>query len=198
MNEKPILFSGPMVRSILEGKKTQTRRIVNPQPEGVAKEKDEDRIYPWPESKTGWRMTNIHNNGNLHLYSYKNINCKYGKIGDRLWVRETFSIYRHPTSPVVHYRADCGEDDKTLKWKPSIFMPRWASRINLEVTGVRVERLQDISEEDAIKEGVYCAIETDENCTAPSECFKRLWESINGAESWKQNPWVWVVEFRKV
>jgi hypothetical protein len=204
MKEKPILFSGPMVRSILEGKKTQTRRII----------KTKIPIMDGWKFHTCVSSTCKEDEGK-HRFCDNSVCMEIGKNtteyfkskyyqGDRLWIRETFSIYRHPTNPVVHYRADCGEDDKTLKWKPSIFMPRWASRINLEVTWVRVERLQDISEEDAKAEGVierhdvfheYYKSQVD---NVYRRGYAVLWESINGAESWKQNPWVWVVEFKVV
>lgn len=191
--ERPILFSGPMVRAILSGAKTQTRRIVKPQP-------------------------------SPHLLEGEWIHppCPYGRAGDRLWVRESFSIdIRDPLNCVIYtatpeygkYR-NAGEvvrssfpdgslptrDEsrramlsKFWKSKPSIFMPRWASRITLEITGIRVERLQAITNEDARDEGFANGERESE-----SDAFRNLWDVINGEGSWEANPWVWVVEFRRV
>jgi hypothetical protein len=137
------------------------------------------------------------------------VRCPYGQPGDRLWVREAWS--RDEEDGALFYRADVGTGNEAddwqrniyegasgYRWKPSIFMPRWASRILLEVTAVRVERLQDISEADAIAEGAPWAA-----CGAPQEGshkagFAQLWESINGPNSWDANPWVWVIEFKRV
>jgi hypothetical protein len=166
MKERPILFSGPMVRAILEGRKTQTRRIVKPQPLCIASGE--------------WIM-----NGSA---------CKYGKPGDRLWVRETWWAPRDDVRG--EYKREYIKYAATLDgmgqptWKPSIHMPRWASRINLEVVSVRVERLQNISEEDARAEGIW-------QPNWPLS-WRQLWESINGAGSWEANPWVWVVEFKRI
>jgi hypothetical protein len=202
VKERPILFSGPMVRAILEGRKTQTRRIIKPQPTVIAG----DKIMHIPYDQPG-----------------KIILCPYGERGDRLWVRESFSTDTRDPLNCVIYKAtpeygkyrDTGElvrssfPDGSLptreesaramlpkfwKGKPSIHMPRWASRITLEITGVRVERLQDITEADAIAEGYSVENEIDGD---PIEWFAYLWESINGAGSWAANPWVWVVEFRR-
>jgi len=175
MKERPILFSAPMVRAILDGSKTQTRRIVK---------------------------------------SQSNICCPFGKPGDRLWVRETFQgpLFDSDNSKCCVYRADGGEapeyvdadDNLRQGWKPSIFMPRWASRITLEITGVRVERLQDISASDCYAEGCFrpdqlkslgSEVTTRDNARG---AYRKLWESINGADSWDANPWVWVVEFKAI
>jgi hypothetical protein len=163
--EKSILFSGAMVRTILAGIKTQTRRVVKPQPREVS---GIGLVWAGSDSIEEW----------LHLGPYH--------PGQRLWVRETFSVYRHPTMPVVHYRADSGEDDKTLAWKPSIFMPRWASRITLEIVSVGVERVQEITEADTQAEGVLD--------------FRVLWDSINEKRgySFDSNPFVWIVSFQRV
>jgi hypothetical protein len=178
MKERGILFSGPMVRAILEGRKTMTRRVVKPQP------------------------VDIHGSAFM-----KTIKCPYGKPGDRIWVRETFR--REDLGEKVWYRADWNEKDakelfidQSGGWKPSIFMPRWASRITLEITNVRVERLQGISQDDAKVEGAD-GIDWGHgrDYGGPPDYiggFKRLWESINGPGSWTANPWVWVVEFRRV
>lgn len=180
--ERPILFSAPMVRAILEGRKTQTRRIVKHQP------------LPWVgPDPPGWPPP-----------------CPYGQLGDRLWVRETWA---QPTSldpGPTFYRADYPScvprqfenvpPAEAVRWRPSIHMPRWASRITLDVTGVRIERLQDISEADAMAEGV---VETHAHLRDLGPCmewcyaFEDLWTRINGAGSWNANPWVWVIEFKR-
>ncbi len=188
MKERPILFSAPMVCAILEGRKTQTRRALNPQPAGGHQQ---GVIGP------------LNSIGNLLI-------CKHGSPGDRLWVRETFCWSGYASDPEeVLYRADeeyTLEDRGDLPWKPSIFMPRWASRISLEITVVRVERLIDISATDAIAEGARRTadggawhIENEQHRSAdPRDTFASLWESINGAGSWEQNPWVWVIEFKRI
>jgi len=211
MKERPILFSAPMVRALLDGTKTQTRRVVKPRPDWAMGK----RCMLQPHELAG--------EVNQGEYS----NCPYGQPGDRLWVRETWcgEIDGH-TSQLIYnedgntykclYRADGHHvvlDDgdgftKTNKdgseaspWKPSIHMPRWASRITLEITGVRVERLQDISIADAMTEGV---VETNDTLRGLEPCmewryaYEDLWKSINGPGSWDLNPWVWVIEFKKV
>jgi hypothetical protein len=193
--ERPILFSGEMVRAILDGRKTQTRRIVKPQPAGL-----------WGSTGKvfGHTFSGVLEGPKDHYWV-----CKYGQPGDRLWVRETFTVCADSN---IFYRAD-GKPDPWdgVEWKPSIHMPRRASRITLEITGVRVERLNDISEEDAISEGTEnrsdlawghggqgndmarWAVEHGHRYG-----FLHLWESINGEGSWALNPWVWVVEFKRV
>ena len=192
MKERPILFSAPMVRAILAGTKTQTRRIVKP-----------STMPRWPELHP--EMGDI-----LPL-------CPYGQPGGRLWARETWRVrggqeyeYQQDRSQVM-YRATHREDGfpigwESYKWRPSIYMPRWASRITLEVTGVRVERLQDISEADASAEGVpnqtrLTGYGKGDGCqwgpAEPVAEYRALWESINGPGSWDANPWVWVVEFKR-
>ena len=186
MKERPILFSGGMVRAILDGSKTQTRRI--------AKEFNE--------------MPNL--DGILRRFPNQE-GCPYGTPGDRLWVRETFAQGVEGCPGGISYRADHFDPKgdgpaHPMKWRPSIFMPRIASRILLEITDVRVQRLQEISEEDARAEGVtdfagrwwdgspvVCG-----KWNAPSEAFAALWESINGTGSWEANPWVWVITFRRL
>ena len=181
MKERPIIFSGPMVRAILDGRKTQTRRAVKPQPLWVAS--------PGVPFKT------------MDADPKGTINCPYGQPGDRLWVREShyMILQTHDGGAgAVEYRADyCDELASGIRWRPSIHMPRSASRITLEVVSVRVERLDEISEEDAKAEG-YKSQSIMENPDAGRLWFRDLWESINGPGSWAKNPFVWVVEFKRV
>lgn len=218
--ERPILFKGEMVRAILDGRKTQTRRIV----------KLENGL---------WRNTKALHMMNpeieWHRCEVMPIDGPYGCVGDRLWVRETFALspsgkpiyranYRGDTSTASTIDLATGETGP-LVWKPSIFMPRWASRITLEIVNVRVERLQRIGGTDAIAEGIALdkladngywknyefttahprrnAVVTDEKHRIvgyrnPVDSYRSLWQSINGAGSWDANPWVWVVEFKKL
>ena len=199
MKERPILFSAPMVRAILSGRKTQTRRLMKPQPHA------------------GVRRSVFVRSG-LEDGHGRELRCPHGAPGTRLWVREQFS-YSYGTG--VEDRSPCwywadGQPDygDWARPAPSIRMPRWASRITLEVTGVRVERLQEISYADAMAEGVEHWVIGDgwrEYGLPPSveaagthplrsarDSFASLWESINGPGSWKANPWVWVIEFRRV
>ena len=182
MKERPILFSGPMVKAILDGRKTQTRRVVRPK--------------EWA-NPAGRPLLN---------------RCPYGAPGDKLWVRESW----RPRQPgAVYYRADSYDyqhdelraGGAVPQWRPSIHMPRWASRITLEVMAVRVERLQEISPDEATAEG---AIEWATRCGRndaldgrvkgipyPINTFAELWDSINAKRTqWLSNPWVWVIEFR--
>lgn len=200
MKERPILFSAPMVRAILAGKKTQTRRIVKPQPE-------------WAEGAWYWRHPRYNNGLGVHYFHTDAESaaekmatvCPYGVAGDRLWVRETYRSWmgsHDAGSPrCIAYKADGGEI--AMPWKPSIYMPRMLSRITLEVVAVRVERLQDITESDAEREGFERSFEPDGSeygaeLTTACEAFEALWHKINGADSWTANPWVWVVEFRSL
>ena len=206
MKERPILFSAPMVRAILEGKKTQTRRAVKPR---------KDVVF-------GCLMQPHELAGEVNSGIFEN--CPYGQPGDRLWVRENFQplfadgIENHWETDwktgkgySISYPATDGvqeffnlDDELSSSCKPSIHMPRWASRISLEITGVRVERLADLSKDDAMSEGIVIqtdggfglADSTHYNFCDPTDSFASLWESINGAGSWEANPWVWVVEFR--
>lgn len=183
MKERPILFSGPMVLSILEGRKTQTRRVVTPQPladEAMHKSgHGRDDLY-WVgrlrDSENAWRI----------------VRCPYGVPGDRLWVRETF----HDAGGYPIYRADEPGPDLEIRWSPAIHMPRWACRLVLEVTAVRVERLQQIGDLDAMREGCEQWADTDGAFRAS---FCHLWDSINAKRApWASNPWVWVVSFDRV
>lgn len=169
--EKPILFSGAMVRAILEGKKTQTRRVIKPQ----------------PMLDTHTRVTAC----------YK---CPYGAPGDRLWVRETWTTHQNDKgADCLLYRAEVPDPELYAPWRPSIFMPRAASRIMLEVTGVRVERIQEISEADAIAEGVEI-IPIDTSTWTNRQSFSILWDKINAKRgySWASNPWVFVISFKLI
>lgn len=225
--ELPILFAAPMVRAILEGRKTQTRRLL--------------KLPPWwtggPE-RAAYALNLQSRNGDHAALGYfvdgrvrRRYVCPYGAPGDRLYVRETWrcegSSFRelNTASPVYEYFINYQADDRTLPlrfgaqqkltgkshtvagdiaWRPSIFMPRRASRITLEVTGVRVERLQDISEADAMAEGVQHACGdvfgvdslVPPEHDLPQDAFAALWEGINGAGSWEANPFVWVINFR--
>lgn len=230
MKERPILFSAPMVRAILAGTKTQTRRVVS-----------RELKHPGWTSYTLFGPSQNNPQQTYVLYECgpdypddedDKVRCPYAdRPGDRLWVREAFTI-GYPVHPdateysaipwtgadpqrdgKVFYRASFDEkpDEARMVWRPSIHMPRWASRITLEVTDVRVERLQDISPKDAIAEGLTFRPGThgsygvpglnDDNPLfwriSPVDAYMHLWESINGPGSWDANPWVWVVEFRR-
>lgn len=177
-----------MVRAILEGRKTMTRRVVKPQPGGLRAEFHHFDIIGQAVFTDGSYMK-----------------CPYGVPGDHLWVRETFlDDGETKERPQYVYRADNENYPRHegQNWKPSIFMPRAASRILLDVTDVRVERLQDIKRSGAIAEGVGTLSDDFTNgvdfFADAVDAFSSLWQSINGLGSWDQNPWVWVVEFRKI
>ncbi|WP_194720781.1 hypothetical protein [Noviherbaspirillum malthae] len=205
MKERPILFSAPMVRAILDGTKTQTRRALLVQPLDVLPMEGEAAGKQW----VGLMTRDPKPEGTV-------FRCKFGQTGDRLWVRETFAQFIDydvidgrsvELDRDFVYRAD-GEDQKRhTAWRPSIHMPRAASRIDLEITGVRIERLTDCSEADAIAEGIERSGECNwcdyldygyNDFTNARHSYRSLWESINGAGSWEANPWVWVVEFKRV
>lgn len=221
--ERPIIFSGPMVKAILEDRKSQTRRVIKPQPEFNGK------TWSWHPKANG--ETAIITPGDWATSPSMPKYCPYGQPGDRLWVRETFAEREHNTQTVsettVLYRADGraeifsskGRSASSVdvlgapdKWKPPIFMPRWASRITLEITDIRVERLHEISETDAIAEGVrllrddsgsFAGREGPGNLVTPwltaKEAFADKWDTINGKRApWSSNPWCWVLSFRKV
>ncbi|EKN3715428.1 TPA: hypothetical protein ACLH5A_000426 [Yersinia enterocolitica] len=202
MNEKPILFNAEMVNAILSGRKTQTRRIMKVQPAECNHTHWPE--YPNPEWKLydrGWNCAVCGNGVSLTERDVTGIICPLGKPGDRLWVREAFAAGLC-TESTLAYRATHKTEDleegwgETIKWTPSIHMPRWASRINLLITGVRVERLQDISDADASAEG--CKISSMQSGECLSDMFARLWKSIYGDESWQANPWVWVINFERM
>ena len=200
MKERPILFSAPMVRAILDGRKTQTRRIVKPQPvQHPSPPCNPDYDIEW----RGFILWLSKGEAAKCMPEY----CPYGQPGDRLWVRETFYGIRDggDGNPCVAYRVDCPPcfAPKDAKWKPSIFMPRWASRITLEITAVRVERLQAITEADAKAEGVKAwqseGYRVAHNIFDGTKlAYAELWNEINGPGSWAANPWVWVIQFRRV
>lgn len=193
--DRPILFSGPMVRAILDGTKTQTRRAVKPQPQG-----NDLQIctsaYDWQTCEDGYLHGLVAGD---HGYDALSFCCPYGIPGERLWVRETWAHWSDGLGPVdesshILYRADTARPDPK-RWRPSIFMHRADSRILLEITDVRVQRLQEISEEDARAEGVSGPFD---DLFTPRLRFERLWEAINGADSWEANPWVWAVTFQRL
>lgn len=201
MKERPILFSGPMVRALRDGSKTQTRRVVKPQPDTAHNGEPYWFIG-------GYRVWGYRPAPAIPLRAGGNpLPCPYGQRSDRLWVRESFAhMYRDNAQPEkrapedVTYMADNLTPDPYVygSWKPSIHMPRWASRITLEITSVRVERLQDISEADAKAEGVALKNSPAAFLTSYVRGFRDLWESINGPGSWTANPWVWAIEFRRL
>ena len=190
MKERPILFSAPMVQAILEGRKTQTRRVAKgTRAEGVSR-------CHW--SGTGWAHLAAHGG-----CTCQPVACPYGKPGDRLWVREAWAVQHEydafapseiGSSARWHYAAT--EDLGGLRKRPSIFLPRRGSRITLEITDVRVERLQQISDADALAEG--CSTVDMRSGDSLASVYARLWQSIHGPDSWNANPWVWVMEFRRV
>ncbi|EQB8080735.1 hypothetical protein ACYRDJ_003111 [Yersinia enterocolitica] len=192
MNEKPILFNSEMVNAILSGRKTQTRRVMKDQPEVIPPEDECGVPGYWIPYNAGKTM--VRN-------EMMTIACPLGMRGDQLWVREEFAAGLC-TESTLAYRATHKTEDleegwgETIKWTPSIHMPRWASRINLLITGIRVERLNDISDADASAEG--CKISSMQSGECLSDMFARLWKSIYGDESWLANPWVWVIEFERM
>ena len=179
VKERGIIFNAEMARAILDGRKTQTRRLMKVQP---------------PD---GW--------GGVSDVVALAGHCPIGTVGDRLWVRETWSTHKcfdgYKPSELsqmlsLHYWAD--GDIQTGKKRPSIHMPRWASRIMLGITGVRVERLQDITIGDICKEGMAHSIYEFVPVTQAFPSFEHYWRSLHGEGSWKANPWVWVVEFKVI
>lgn len=201
MKERPIRMTAPEVRAILDGHKTQKRLVVKPQPPKGADSS--------PLANVGHPWHNIfgHNGAAVHR-----VCCPYGQPGDRLWVRETWAPYDEYAIQArdrnnVFYRADDNNDyDTDGQWRPSIHMPRWASRILLEITGLRIERLQDLSENDALADGIVPAgdgngfqlADTTHYSGNPVDSYFSLWEHINGPGSVEANPWVWVIEFQRV
>ncbi|MDP3219200.1 MAG: hypothetical protein Q8S73_34195 [Deltaproteobacteria bacterium] len=197
MKERPILFSAPMVRALLNGTKSQTRRVVKQTLERLG---DGD-WYAFDHKGINYRVNARHTTvaAWAHLLQF----CPYGQPGDRLWVRETWTQewMRPRQGAEVFYRADGEVAPEFEPWIPSIHMFRWASRILLEIVSVRVERLQDISEADALAEGVTVTpCKPSQAERMGRHAFRSLWEDINGntPAEWAANPWVWVVEFKQV
>lgn len=218
MTERPILFSDSMVRAILVGTKTQTRRVIA----GARGAFWDHRSYTGTVERDGVLRFREGSEGTI-VHGSPEVRCPYGAVGDQLWVREAWSYYGgdeylYQRDPIaVSFRASDDFGGRPIpggRWRPSIHMPRWASRLTLEVTSVRVERVQSISEDDARAEGVARAggfMSTSScwmNCgsdgpsfTTARGSFMSLWDSINGERegcSWADDPWVWVVGFRRV
>lgn len=240
MTERPIIFNGPMVRAVLGGRKTQTRRVVK------LPDRDVRNVRYWAppsgRSQEGWADpgVNYHSYGDRGELVGNHIDpCPWGQPGDRLWVRETWATHWMfddvPPARITRYlrpeetRPDClyyQADDplpedpphkgRIGRWRRSIHMPRWASRLDLLVTGIGVERLQDISSDDAIAEGLQVFNEDGAvlwySCSAPVEdwptgwtdspieAYRRLWNALNAERGyqWVTNPWVWVIEFERI
>jgi hypothetical protein len=213
MKERPILFSGEMVRAILEGRKTRTRRVIKP-----GKYFRTQCKWYGPHPNGGWWGVDMPDGITPNQYGVLAGNemgfpCPYGVQGDRLWVRETWrpcecqrcnANFSHGALPIheAEYRSD-GNDPHG--WRPSIHMPRWASRITLEVVKVRVERVQEISLNDCESEGSGYCLNGNYEFSLKDEVpyhanFRRLWDSINAKRGygWDVNPWVWVVEFKVI
>lgn len=203
MKERPILFSAPMVRAVLGGAKTVTRRVAKEAPSWATFADTRDG-----KSIVDWHSDDVKPNGAGSFYSsqWAFSVCPYGVPGDRLWVRETWACLDAKARPGCRlaYRADTIDGERVrvdAPWKPSIHLPRWASRITLEVVKVSVERLHAITEEEAVREGVdaVSVAEVPRNGTlSRRDDFAQIWEKINGRGSWAKNPWVWRVEFKVV
>ncbi|HHR5717041.1 TPA: hypothetical protein ACS621_003970 [Klebsiella pneumoniae] len=199
ITERGMIFNAEMVRALLDGRKTQTRRPIKWKQTRFTEigEREDGSKWPWSEDAE-------------HACDFWHP-CPFGAVGDRIWVREAFRVHSRATDvATLVYKASernswteqtrrvpvavCNKPATPEKWTPSLHMPRWASRILLEITDVRVERLRSMSQDDARAEGVIAA-------SGPMEAglaFRELWDSIYGEESWKANPWVWVIEFKRV
>lgn len=202
MTERGMIFNAEMVRTILDGQKTQTRRVMKPQPDPCPAPRGG---HWWPSNvfKTMLHVEEEMQNGKGGWGGLVGDACPFGDVGDRIWVRETWveagasaqdlKLYRanYPAHVPTHYENVPPAED--VRWTPSIHMPRWASRILLEITDVRVEQLNDISEEDARSEGISGSSARD-----VKEAYAALWRSIYGSDSWRANPWVWVIEFKRI
>ena len=191
MKERPIILCTEMVRATLEGRKTKTRRVVRELKYYLPKTWDiavPHNMYAEPYLKIPYQPE-----GDVIGGRYS---CPYGQVGDRLWVRET-GVW-DDSKGFVAYKANM--PDVNAKWQSPIFMPRWASRITLEITDIRVERLQEITEEDANKEGNPYPDMGGKGSLPPLWWFKKLWDSINAKRgySWESNPWVWVISFKRI
>ena len=200
MKERGMIFNGEMVRAILDGRKTQTRRPIKWKQTRFTEigEREDGSKWPWSEDAE-------------HACDFWHP-CPFGAVGDRIWVRETWARYNiDQNSHDIAYRATTPADwPEEGRWRPSIHMPRWASRILLEITNIGVQRIRSISQNVAAREGLmrlpatgrYCINHGDQYFGGAShdarEVFSWLWQSIYGEESWKANPWVWVIEFKRV
>lgn len=189
MKSRPILFSAPMVRALLAGTKSQTRRALKQQPIDILPLRGKKRGVEWVtleqrEPEARGRM----------------VRCRYGVPGDLLWVRETWC----PSAPATFYRASAEALPAGGRWHPSIHMPRWASRITLRITNVRIQRLHELSVRDAMAEGIFKVgkrWEAEGICATPVgpiDCYRAVWEYVNGRGSWALNPWVWALTFERV
>lgn len=208
MRERGMIFNAEMVRALLDGRKTQTRRVLTPRQLGLIElAAIGGECYPLDSEQQ-----------HANSQSYYRQLCPFGDVGDRLWVREAFRVHSKATDvATLVYRAserqswtqqtrrvpisECNKPVSPEAWTPSLHMPRWASRITLEITGVRVERLSSMTEEDARAEGCmggHDSIPGYMYSATPHEHFHHLWTSIYGEDSWQVNPWVWVVEFKRV
>jgi len=227
VKERPIIFSGEMVKAILNGKKTMTRQVVKTQPRDECTEIATSACFGHVE----YRSTSEDRQTQSILAKIK---CPYGKIGDRLWVRETHHVVGgiadyeieeikqglQDVKNFVSYKTDGYGNPCDGGWTTPMFMPRWASRILLEIIDIRVERLQDISEADALKEGIrnynfemedspdtyvgYTHLQKDDGKSTlyktPAIAFERLWDTLNAKKGypWSSNPWVWAIEFKVI
>lgn len=217
MKARPILFSGPMIRALLEGRKTQTRRIVKPSVKGCT-------VGAYTGGPNGTEPVNVQEDGD----PWTDIQCPYGQPGDLLWARESWTFDDiGPDMCAVVYKADDtrmwmphgGKEPKSMRTHPGMHMFRWASRLTLRIKAVRVERLNAISQKDAEAEGLLIFNEDDANLyysgiaanadtwfeypeqwhlDDPIAAYRDLTNSINGPDHWDKNPWVWVVEFEVI
>ncbi len=209
MKARPILFNGDMVRAILDGRKTQTRRVIKPQPSEEWQPFSYGEIHGY--DKNGELSPDIvKGHGVCNENGDDGYTCPFGAVGDLLWVRETIQHHGYAGAKHFVYSADGKSGSHRYQFFkkhviPSIFMPRYASRITLEITGVGVERLRDISEADAIAEGItmcesgyfwWNAYKQKNPHRNAIGAYRDLWKSINGAGSWDANPWVWVIDFK--
>ncbi|EKE1693900.1 hypothetical protein OTU53_003585 [Salmonella enterica] len=210
MKERGMIFNAEMVNAILSGRKTQTRRPIKWKQTRFTEiaERDDGSLWPWAED--------CERGGDIWFA------CPFGEVGDRIWVRETWQvIHDHiDESSHVEYRTyapsiqkekdrywhavyaehfgDESREDRGFPWRPAIHMPRWASRITLEITDVRVERLRGLSEEDAKSEGIIPSAGGVLPGWEYRINFRDLWMDIYGTDNWEANPWVWVIEFKRV
>jgi len=204
MRERGIIFNAEMVRAVLEGRKTQTRRVIVP---SMRTADTQFELHQQPDGS--WVPMHTFDEGSFDSKGCERpIKCPFGAVGDRLWVRETWAeaggsapelqLYRanYPAHVPSHYENV--PPAESIRWRPSIHMPRWASRITLEITGVRVERLASISPDDARSEGYPAEREADGGHLDPWLWFRGLWDGIYPEQSFKANPWVWVIEFKRV